>query len=493
MSSVPCLGEQPVVVGVQLGELALALAALALQRLGPRRVVRGGDHLELAAVDALDTPPSSTAGLPRKSWRRSVSWSMRSSSSARRSARGERDEERVDARVERVVAQQARAEVGDGVRPRARRTARRSASSTWRAQHVGRGRGARHEQDVLRRHALVGEPREPLDEHPRLAGSRAAHHQQRPARVRRRRGAARRSAGRGAAARAYRMSEWRAPRRHSRRTGSARAAGRRRACARSSRDHPTSRERVEETGERGEGGDQTLVIDQQAEDGVFRELERLHDRGARFRAVSEERGVVDFGSDDVVVVIDPIDGSLNAKRGMTARRHLDRGRRPARRWPTSSSASSPTSGPARSGRPARGEGAASTARRCPSRRPSGATATASSRSSRSSPPTRAGSRRGMARPARRTSTASARSARWRSRSARSRSRAWTGWRRCGARARSTAPRRQLIVRESGGVVAFPGCDDSSRAAGPRAARPVVAARTSEGARGPRHARRLAGR
>ena len=82
------------------------------------------------------------------------------------------------------------------------------------------------------------------------------------------------------------------------------------------REHPTSAERIEETGERGEGGDRTLVIDQQSEDHVFRELERLHDAGARFQAVSEERGMVDFGSDDVTVVIDPIDGSLNAKRGL---------------------------------------------------------------------------------------------------------------------------------------------------------------------------------
>ena len=32
------------------------------------------------------------------------------------------------------------------------------------------------------------------------------------------------------------------------------------------REHPTSRERVVETGERGEGGDRTLVIDAAAED-----------------------------------------------------------------------------------------------------------------------------------------------------------------------------------------------------------------------------------
>jgi len=82
-------------------------------------------------------------------------------------------------------------------------------------------------------------------------------------------------------------------------------------------DHPTSRERIIETGTLGEGGDRTLVIDQQAEDIVFEQLERLHDAGARFTAVSEERGVVDFGDDGVLAVIDPIDGSTNAKRGLT--------------------------------------------------------------------------------------------------------------------------------------------------------------------------------
>jgi myo-inositol-1(or 4)-monophosphatase len=59
-----------------------------------------------------------------------------------------------------------------------------------------------------------------------------------------------------------------------------------------------------------------LVIDEAAEDVVFAELERLHAAGARFTAVSEERGSVDFGGGSVVVVVDPIDGSLNAKRGL---------------------------------------------------------------------------------------------------------------------------------------------------------------------------------
>ncbi len=81
-------------------------------------------------------------------------------------------------------------------------------------------------------------------------------------------------------------------------------------------EHPTSRERVIETGERGEGGDRTLVIDEQAENAVFAQLDALHAAGARFTAISEERGVVDYGGDGVLVVIDPLDGSLNAKRGM---------------------------------------------------------------------------------------------------------------------------------------------------------------------------------
>ncbi|WCB96846.1 Inositol-1-monophosphatase [Baekduia alba] len=82
------------------------------------------------------------------------------------------------------------------------------------------------------------------------------------------------------------------------------------------RDHPTSIERVIETGVRGKGGDKTLVIDAEAEDRVFAQLQQLHDGGARFTVVSEERGTVDFGSDEVLVVVDPIDGSLNAKRGL---------------------------------------------------------------------------------------------------------------------------------------------------------------------------------
>jgi len=79
---------------------------------------------------------------------------------------------------------------------------------------------------------------------------------------------------------------------------------------------PTIAERVKETATRGEGGDRTLEIDEAAEDVIFAELQALYDAGARFTAVSEERGLVDFGSEDLRVVIDPIDGSVNAKRGL---------------------------------------------------------------------------------------------------------------------------------------------------------------------------------
>jgi myo-inositol-1(or 4)-monophosphatase len=65
----------------------------------------------------------------------------------------------------------------------------------------------------------------------------------------------------------------------------------------------------------GEGGDRTLVIDRECEDAVFAELEALAAQGASFVAISEERGEVVFGEGGPArVVIDPIDGSLNARR-----------------------------------------------------------------------------------------------------------------------------------------------------------------------------------
>jgi myo-inositol-1(or 4)-monophosphatase len=72
-------------------------------------------------------------------------------------------------------------------------------------------------------------------------------------------------------------------------------------------------ERAVETG-RGEGGDTAYVIDRAAEDAVFREIEAL---GEPLVAISEERGEVEVaGGGETRIVIDPVDGSLNAKRGL---------------------------------------------------------------------------------------------------------------------------------------------------------------------------------
>jgi myo-inositol-1(or 4)-monophosphatase len=81
-------------------------------------------------------------------------------------------------------------------------------------------------------------------------------------------------------------------------------------------DAPTTADRAKETGTRGSGGDRTLVIDSSAEAVVLAQLERLHDQGHRFTALSEERGEIDYGDSTIRVIIDPIDGSLNAKRGL---------------------------------------------------------------------------------------------------------------------------------------------------------------------------------
>jgi myo-inositol-1(or 4)-monophosphatase len=70
----------------------------------------------------------------------------------------------------------------------------------------------------------------------------------------------------------------------------------------------------------GEGGDRALAIDRRCEDIVFAELETLGAEGHEFTAISEERGEVRFGGggSGARVVIDPIDGSLNARRTIPA-------------------------------------------------------------------------------------------------------------------------------------------------------------------------------
>lgn len=81
------------------------------------------------------------------------------------------------------------------------------------------------------------------------------------------------------------------------------------------RRFPDPADRAVPTG-RGEGGDIALVIDRAAEDAIFRELESLD---LAMTVISEERGHVDLnGGGSTHVVVDPIDGSRNAKRGVPA-------------------------------------------------------------------------------------------------------------------------------------------------------------------------------
>jgi myo-inositol-1(or 4)-monophosphatase len=64
----------------------------------------------------------------------------------------------------------------------------------------------------------------------------------------------------------------------------------------------------------GEGGDDTTAIDAAAEEAVVARLDAL---GGDFTLVSEELGERVFGTGGLVrVVLDPIDGSVNCKRGI---------------------------------------------------------------------------------------------------------------------------------------------------------------------------------
>jgi len=242
-------------------------------------------------------------------------------------------------------------------------------------------------------------------------------------------------------------------------------------------DHPSTRERAEETGTRGEGGDRTLVIDEAAEDIVFAELDKLHAFGRRFVAISEERGEVDYGDPGVRVVVDPIDGSLNAKRGITHHclsiavaegdtmadvvfgfvddlgtdeewgRLARRRRAPKRAGPRHRPARA-TSG-RRQARGARNRVRRPALGRRRRRRPPRQRA----------PSARRRRDRDLALPGRRP-------------------RASTAWRPSSAAGRSTAAAGQLIVREAGGVVAFTAYEDPLAApldVVPRS--PVIAART----------------
>ena len=66
----------------------------------------------------------------------------------------------------------------------------------------------------------------------------------------------------------------------------------------------------------GAGGDRTMELDRAAEAVVLTELERIANAGTRFSVLSEEVGLRSFGASYPLVVVDPVDGSLNAKQGI---------------------------------------------------------------------------------------------------------------------------------------------------------------------------------
>jgi myo-inositol-1(or 4)-monophosphatase len=81
-------------------------------------------------------------------------------------------------------------------------------------------------------------------------------------------------------------------------------------------DELPTREEREPVLAAGDGGDDTTAIDKAAEDAVVARLEQLHGEGHEFLLVSEELGERAFGDSPNRIVVDPIDGSVNAKRGL---------------------------------------------------------------------------------------------------------------------------------------------------------------------------------
>ncbi len=66
----------------------------------------------------------------------------------------------------------------------------------------------------------------------------------------------------------------------------------------------------------GAGGDKTLLIDKIAEDIILSELNQLK-KTFGFSVITEESGALEFGSEFPKILIDPIDGSFNAKKNAT--------------------------------------------------------------------------------------------------------------------------------------------------------------------------------
>ena len=67
---------------------------------------------------------------------------------------------------------------------------------------------------------------------------------------------------------------------------------------------------------KGAGGDKTFPVDKWAEDIIISALEQAEREGETFTLISEELGIRKFGDGRKIVLVDPIDGSNNAKTGI---------------------------------------------------------------------------------------------------------------------------------------------------------------------------------
>jgi myo-inositol-1(or 4)-monophosphatase len=66
----------------------------------------------------------------------------------------------------------------------------------------------------------------------------------------------------------------------------------------------------------GAGGDRTVELDRLAEAAALNELERVAADGRPCSVLSEEAGLIDLGAAYPRLLLDPLDGSLNAKQGL---------------------------------------------------------------------------------------------------------------------------------------------------------------------------------
>ena len=180
------LGEQPVMVDVELRELGLARRAIALgvvvarQRLGPGGVVGRGHELVLQPVDAVDDAGEQDRRAPADVVPAQVQVVHPIEQQREPVGAGDRREERIDARLGGLVAQQPRAELAHAVHGKLLVGLLECILDA--AAQLGRSRARRAQrEDRLRRLALRDEPCDARDEHRRLAGAGGAEHEQRTA------------------------------------------------------------------------------------------------------------------------------------------------------------------------------------------------------------------------------------------------------------------------------------------------------------------------